>query len=207
MRELQAGVEADVSLMEPIDRVVHCAIASLFYFELSEMPSCQDGKYIGVGIISCSISGDDPAFQLLLNRLASRRAQLYVNEEPISDAWDASTSCNENGNFCRPVRYETGDQISISICMGGSSARGAHISGLPSTVADLVDAQGLNAYFGTSEHRKRKRSTGDDARSAKKRRLKGDSGKDMYNRASDLVHIGASDEERPIERRSVNTSR
>ena len=170
MRELQQGVEGDGSLAEPIDRLVRCAIASLFYFELSGMPCRRGGKYIGAGIVLCSIPGDDPAFKVLLDRLASRRAQLYVNGEPISGAWDDSTDRDKNGNFCRRVQYETGDQISISIRMDGSSAQGAHISGLPSAIVDLVNAQGLNAYFGTSDHRKRKRSVDDDMCVAKKRR-------------------------------------
>lgn len=162
MRKLLDRVEGDDSLTEPIDQLVHCAIASLFYFELSGMPCRRDGKYIGAGFILCSIPGVDPAFKPLLTRLASRRAQLYVNEQPISCTWDDGTHRDGHGNFCRRIKYETGDQINITICMGGSSALGAHISGLPSTILDLASAQGLNAYFGMSDHRTRKRVADDD---------------------------------------------
>ncbi|KAL2435308.1 hypothetical protein ABEF95_015329 [Exophiala dermatitidis] len=150
MGKLLDRVEGDDSLTEPIDHLAHCAIASLFYLELS---------------------GVDPAFKSLLTRLASGRAQLYVNGQPISCTWDDGTHRDDHGNFCRRIKYETGDQIDITICMGGSTAPGAHVGGLPSAIVDLASAQGLNACFGTSDHRKRKRVADDGVRIAKKKRL------------------------------------
>lgn len=171
MRKLLDRVEGDDSLTDPIDHLAHCAIASLFYLELSGMPSRRDGKYIGAGSILCSIPGVDPAFKSLLTRLAVERAQLYVNGQPMSCNWDDGTHRDEDGNFCRRIKYETGDQIRITVCMGCSSPPGAPISGLPSAIVDLASAQGLNACFGTSDHRKRKRVADDDARVAKKKCL------------------------------------
>ncbi|KIW45773.1 uncharacterized protein PV06_04129 [Exophiala oligosperma] len=171
MGKLLDRVKGDDSLTEPIDHLAHCAIASLFYFELSGMPCRRDGKYIGAGFILCSIPGVDPAFKSLLTRLASGRAQLYVNGQPISCTWDDGTHHDNHGNFCRRIKYETGDQIDITICMGGSTAPGAHISGLPSAIVDLASAQGLNACFGTSDHRKRKRVADDGVRIVKKKCL------------------------------------
>ncbi|KAK5312406.1 hypothetical protein LTR93_011350 [Exophiala xenobiotica] len=135
-RKLLDRVEGDDSLTDPIDHLAHCAIASLFYFELSV-----------------------------------ERAQLYVNEQPMSCNWDDGTHRDEDGNFCRRIKYETGDQIRITVCMGCSSPPGAPISGLPSAIVDLASAQGLNACFGTSDHRKRERVPDDDARVAKKKCL------------------------------------
>ncbi|KAJ9608563.1 hypothetical protein H2204_015689 [Knufia peltigerae] len=173
MPKLLDRVEADDSLTEPIDRVARCAFASLFHFELSGMPFRRNGKYLGVGFILCSIPRVDPAFKSLFTRLAAERAQLYVNGQPISCTWNNGRHRDKNGNFCRRIQYETGEQISITLCMSGTSAPGSHISGLPSAIVVLASAQGLNAYFGTSDHRKRKRIADDDVRTPKKKCLIG----------------------------------
>jgi hypothetical protein len=170
LRELQSGVEQDDSLTAPIDQVVQRAIVSRFYFELVGLPWKRNGKHFGRGKILCSILGSDLGLQPLLSRLSSQRAQMYLNGEPIAGAWDDPTSRDDNGNFCRCIGLETTDHIDIAIRLGSPSAASYPISGLPSTIAELVHAQGLNACFGTAYHRKRKGALEDNMHAAKRRK-------------------------------------
>lgn len=171
MHVLKSKVEADESLSRPIEMVARRAIASKFYFELADLPKRSNGKYVGTGHILCSILGKEPAFAVLISRLASSFTQLYLNDEPIAGSWDDPSCLDENGNFSKRVQLEVVDQVSISLHMGDSMDELYHISGLPSTIDKLIRAQGLNAYFGTVDHRKRKRSPDDDLQPKKRRRI------------------------------------
>ncbi|KIW86673.1 uncharacterized protein Z519_12728 [Cladophialophora bantiana CBS 173.52] len=156
MLKLKSDVEHDTSLSESIDRVAWCAVASLFYFELVDLPMRDNGK--------------DAEFKILLSQLTSCRAQFYINGEPLPVDWSDSRSLDGYGNFCRKVTLETAEQISIILRMGDTSAE-TYISGLPSTINNIIEAQGLNAYFGTQDHRKRKRPVDSKFHSGKRRRM------------------------------------
>ena len=75
--------------------------------------------------------------------------------------WDA------DGNFQKRIPFKVSGEISISLKEEGS--REYPISGAPFTVEKLVAAQGLNAHFGTADH-KRKREYTDESRGETKRR-------------------------------------
>ncbi|KIW28854.1 uncharacterized protein PV07_04717 [Cladophialophora immunda] len=177
MLELKSDVEHNTSLSESIDRVARCAVASLFYFELGDLPTRRNGRYIGTGRILCSILGKDPEFKILLTQLASRYAQFHVNGEPIPGDWCDPRSLDLDGNFCRIVTLKTAEQISVTLRMGNASTE-THISGLPSTIGNLIKAQGFNAYFGTRDHRKRKRPAEESLTAGK--RMKVSSGTRTY---------------------------
>ena len=169
MHVLKSKVETDESLSRPIETVARRAIASKFYFELAGLPKRVNGRYIGTGHILCSILGKEPAFAVLIKRLASSCTQLYLNAEPIPGRWDDPCCLDKNGNFFKRVQLSVVDRISISLRTQDSLDGSYPVSGLPSTVDKLVQAQGLNAYFGTAEHRKRKRSSSDGLESRKRR--------------------------------------
>jgi hypothetical protein len=67
MQELQLKVENDKSISNIINNIAHCAIASLFYFELDSMPEGCNRQYISTSFILCSLRRTDPLFKLLLD--------------------------------------------------------------------------------------------------------------------------------------------
>ena len=171
MLKLKSDVEHSASLSAPIERVAGCAVASLFYFELVGPPRRSDRQFVGSGRIVCSVLGKDSNFATLLSRLSIGRAQFSFNGVPLPGVWDDQSLLDPDGNFCRRVDFETGDQISISLRMGDGPEDKYDISGLPSTINGLIRAQNLEAYFGTQTHQKRKRSTSNECCSIKKRRM------------------------------------
>lgn len=169
MHMLKSKVETDESLSRPIETVARRAIASKFYFELAGLPKRVNGRYMGTGHILCSIQGKEPAFAVLIKRLASSSTQLYLNAEPVPGRWDDPCCLDKNGNFLKRVEISVVDAISISLRMQSALDESYPVSGLPSTVDKLVRAQGLNAYFGTADHRKRKTSPCDGLPPKKRR--------------------------------------
>jgi hypothetical protein len=167
MVALKSAVENNSSLSESINHVAERAVASLFYFELVALPMRWNGEY-GRGRILYSLSGTDPEFKTLISRLSSRHVQFYLNGAPIPGLWRDQDFLDWEGNFYKKVKLEAGERISISVRVGGKSAPTWDISGSPFTVTDLIQAQGLSAYFGNERHRKRRRPTGEDIRPAKR---------------------------------------
>ncbi|KAF2245144.1 hypothetical protein BU26DRAFT_568440 [Trematosphaeria pertusa] len=65
-----------------------------------------------------------------------------------------------DGNFCLSLDVESKDKFAITLQLADEEA-GSDISGSPFSVRKLVAAQGLDAAFGRSDLRKRKRAGGD----------------------------------------------
>jgi hypothetical protein len=139
-----------------IDSIARCMVASLFYFELESIPERTDDKVVVIGHIQCSLRRNNLAFSLLLHRLSDCSATFYLNEDPISGRFDDSSSLDADGNFRKRVELATSDKFSISLKQGHSEP--CNISGSPYSVQRLILAQGLDAYLGTADHRKRKRT-------------------------------------------------
>ncbi|OBT42915.1 hypothetical protein VE00_07270 [Pseudogymnoascus sp. WSF 3629] len=158
MPELQLKAQEDLSVSNVIENIARCAIASLFYFELSAVPEGCDGGYTGTGLILCSIRRDDPALSDLLDQLSGASAMFYLNDCPLSGTIGDSSFIGKDGNFRRQVELSLAGKFTISLKQGDSEA--CNISGSPYLVNKLVSAQGLDAHFGRADHRKRKRSVG-----------------------------------------------
>lgn len=164
--ELKLKVQEDPSLTRDIDIVVQCMVASLFYFELDSLPEKREGKYSGTGYILCSIRRNDPAFQVLLHKLLSNSAEFLLDSNPIPGSLQDTSYFDKNGNFRKRIEFHTPGKFTISLKQG--SWNPCDISASPFSVNNLVRAQGLDAFFGRSDHGKRKRA--DEAGPARKRR-------------------------------------
>ena len=73
-----------------------------------------------------------------------------------------------DGNLRKPVELNATDKFTISLKQGDSEP--CNISGSPYSIDKLILAQGLNAYFGTADHRKRRRCSDIDLPTAKRKR-------------------------------------
>ena len=131
---------------------------------LAECITSCGGRYI-----RCSIRHGEAALAALLRKLSSSHGRFLVGDWAVSDVSD--TSCiSTDGNFCLSVDVETKEKFAITLQLADEEA-GSDISGSPFSVRKLVAAQGLDAAFGRSDHRKRKRASGEEWASNKRRRM------------------------------------
>lgn len=169
--ELTLKSQADPALAPKIDVLARRMVASLFYFELDDdaLPQWRNGRYALRGYIRFSIRRGDAALAALLHKLSSSHGRFLVGDWAVSDA-----SCIAvDGNLCLSLDVETEDKFAIAIALQlADEEAGSDISGSPFSVRELVAAQGLDAAFGRSDHRKRKRAGEDEWSSNKKRRTK-----------------------------------
>lgn len=150
--DLIAKVETDKSLSESIDDVAHCLVASLFYFELDSLPDWRDGKYLLRGRILCVIQQGETAFKDVAARLSKYSARFCINDGQIIGPTEFSTG----HIFSLGVEFRSSNEFAITMKLNDDKTYG--ISGSPYVVEELVGVQGLDAYFGRSDHRKRKAS-------------------------------------------------
>lgn len=168
MSKLKSKVQADGSLSTAINSIARCMVASMFYFELESTPERIDGRSVGVGHIQCSQRRNSLAFPLLLRQLANRSAAFYLGDCPIPGRIGDNSFLDANGNFRKRVELDVLDRFAISRKQGSSDM--CNISGSPYSIERLVLAQGLEAHFGTANHRKRKATDSDETIVRKKAR-------------------------------------
>lgn len=166
--ELILKSQADLALAPKIDLVARRMVASLFYFELDALPQWRNGKYSFRGYIRCAIRYGDDALVALLHKLCSSHGRFLVGDWVVSNASDVSC-IGTDSNFCISLDVETKDKFAITLQLDDEEM-GSDISGSPFSVRQLVAAQGLDAAFGCSDHRKRKRAGEVEWASNKRRR-------------------------------------
>lgn len=154
MSELKSKVQRDGSLSTAVDSVVRCMVASLFYFELESIPETVDGQSIAVGHIQCSVRSNSPAFPLLLRQLLDCSAAFYLDDDRISGTMGDGSYLGADGNFRKRIELNIRDRFTLSLKQGNSEP--CNISGSPYSIERLISVQGLNAYLGTANHRKRR---------------------------------------------------
>lgn len=166
--ELTLKSQADPALAPKIDVVARRMVASLFYFELDALPQWRNGRYAFRGCIRCSIRHGDAALAALLRKLYRSHGRFLVGDWAVSDASDASC-IGKDGNFCLSLDVETRDKFAITLQLADEEV-GSDISGSPFSLRKLIAAQGLDAAFGRSDHRKRKRAGEEEWSSNKRQR-------------------------------------
>ncbi|KAI1541065.1 Patatin [Pyrenophora tritici-repentis] len=160
MASLQSRALGDPLLSPVLDNIAECAIASLFYFKPHTRPRYMGGQYVGSGWIKCKLRHGEPALEVLLSRLCTAGARLLIGNRNVPDLHDKCiakigdcSNFDETRNFCTSLTF--GVQGSFSIFLQEDSNTPRHISGSPFSVERLVRAEGLEAYFGRADHRKR----------------------------------------------------
>jgi len=160
MASLQSQALGDPLLSPVLDNIAACAIASQFYFKPDTRPRYMGGQYVGSGWIKCKLRHGEPAFVVLLSRLCAAGARLLIGNRNAPDPHDRCiaeigdrSNFDETRNFCASVTFGVKGSFSVFLQEGSNAAR--HISGSPFSVEKLVRAEGLEAYFGRADHRKR----------------------------------------------------
>lgn len=175
MASLQSRALQDPLLSPVLDNIAECAIASLFYFKPHTRPRYMGGQYVGSGWIKCKLPYGEPALEVLLRRLSTAGARLLIGDRNVPDLHDKCiatigdrSNFDETKNFCASLTLCV--QGSFSVFLQEDSHTPRHISGSPFSVDRLVQAEGLEAYFGRADHRKRNWAHDDSAIPQAKRR-------------------------------------
>lgn len=160
MASLQSRALGDPNLCPVLDNTAECVIASQFYFKLHTRPRYMGGQYVGSGSIKCKLRHGEPALDVLLSRLCAAGARLLIGNRTVPDSNDKCiteisdrSNLDETRNFCASLALGVQDTFSIFLQEDSKAPR--HISGSPFSVERLVRAEGLEAYFGRADHRKR----------------------------------------------------
>jgi hypothetical protein len=164
---IQSRVLGDATVSATIDSVARCAHASLFYFELDSSPKYINEVYYSTGYILCNYRHDQYELGAVLNLLERKSAAFCLGDRryPISN----TSSLDHNGEFRMRIDSAVGTRFFIFLQEGDSAP--CNISGSPFSVDRLISAQGLHAYFGRADHRKRPRLIEGDNPTTKRPRL------------------------------------
>ncbi|KAI9656458.1 MAG: hypothetical protein M1821_004664 [Bathelium mastoideum] len=154
---LQSKVAADTSISKVVDNIARCAIASLFYFELDSIPKHINGKYVGSGSIFCVLCRRDPAFAVLIQKLAKGNGAFVIGDCRLPGAFGDESCFDKDGNFQKHVVLSVHNKFSVFLREGNLNP--CNISGSPFVIEKMVIAQGLDADMGLPDHRKRRRNS------------------------------------------------
>lgn len=142
--------------------------AELFFLEIDDSlpPYFSNGAYRCVGQISCRLRAMTPEYEDFMKQLCRQEASFRLGGQVL-----AITPEDTHANFSLGVRFSLPSlkhSFAIKLAGEGSSF---HISGSPFTLDWLMQRQGLNQMFGTSDHRKRKVSSVSGRLQSKRQKL------------------------------------
>lgn len=133
------------------DEVVRATLATLFYFELDEQPTDEQGRYCCRGSIFCTRPQAWSIVQQTLVDFPSAQFQISHGDDlgPISDDRDGCLAC---GYYRKKVVFAVTsleDEINLVIANGSVSHP---IGGFPKTIKDVLREQQSDAVFGRADH-------------------------------------------------------
>jgi hypothetical protein len=157
--ELKAAAQSAIDGSKEVDRLARCIIAEYFLFELEAYPQRgKNGSFDCVGHILCRLPANTAAFPALMDQLTKTSAKLFFQEQPLAGSIGDGSFLDKNKNFKKRISFSVLDKRSaISIVLQEGSSQPCNISGAPFTLNHLIKVQGLDCYFGTADHQKRKR--------------------------------------------------
>lgn len=125
--------------------------ASIFYFELEDMPVFNSGLYTCIGHIFCRLRLSQHGRRILYHQLATSKAYFVVLGHPVICVDPASRSAPF---FKRRIRFTVPNMSDIvGITLRGFTSEPRSISGLPQSLENIITRQRLNAPFGSIDHR------------------------------------------------------
>lgn len=138
----------DAKLQKTVREIGYRLFASLFYFELTEVPRRSDSSFTVQGNFLCIRKAYDPALPRIVQRLL--QSVIIVNgnklsSDPVKDL---------QGSIYQPVSCLSRDSMSIELLEKGNN-RPYPISGSPYSIQGLISRCGLTNYFGNSTHKRK----------------------------------------------------
>ncbi|MDF2434584.1 MAG: hypothetical protein JWP44_4215, partial [Mucilaginibacter sp.] len=158
-----------------LDQLVFRLRAQLFFFELD--PRCPfqliDGVYECVGSALCRLRAGTPEFETLMAQLDHSSAKFLVGDSVVPGSFQDRSARVEDGNFSKALTFRTSSRSEPLRISLQEKETPCPISGAPFTLQWLIQAQNLEARFGTADHRKREwPSEKSEERRRKRRRLR-----------------------------------
>ena len=155
-----------------LDRLVLHIRAELFFFELNPLRPFQlvNGTYECTGRVVCRLRAGAPEFDSFMAQLDQSAAVFLVGDTVLPGTFQDRYAKQEDGNFSKEITLRTSARSTLFTISLRESDTPYPISGAPFTLQWLIEAQGLEARFGTADHRKRKRPSQDDVRQRKRPR-------------------------------------
>lgn len=150
MEEIETAAHSHISEHPSLRNFSGRVRAELFYFELKCIPT-YEGSFLCKGHILCRLEGKSPAIRKFLQQLNQDKAHFKVQGRQVNLDFEAYEG---RDLFCEDLMLFTSTrQESFHISL--VAATGEHpISGSPFNINKLVEAQQLDAQFGTPDYRK-----------------------------------------------------
>ena len=156
--KLKERVRNDTELSAAIQSMAERIIASMFYFQLGELPVQEGAMFRGVGPILCLRKSGDPALPLVIEKLVAWNARFVVNNRVMNGNMLSPCFWDAGGNFSMPAQFQVvGQELSVSLRW--PDGRAYPISGSPYFIRKMVRKQGLDAHFGIPDHRRSHRAS------------------------------------------------
>lgn len=138
----------DARLRKNMPGDAHRLFATLFYFELTEVPYQSGASFSVKGNFLCTRKSYDRALPRITQRLLD--SIIIVNGKETS----SSPGKDLQGNIYQPISCVTGDILRIELRIKEAN-HPYPISGSPYKVQRLVSRGGLTTYFGNSTHKRK----------------------------------------------------
>ncbi|KAJ5035237.1 acyl transferase/acyl hydrolase/lysophospholipase [Bipolaris maydis] len=151
--ELKSKVAQTIDEDRPrISSIFDSMIASIFYFELDNLPTLGNTGYDCSGFIFCRLDIPPDNLRYLYNRLLTTDSWFLIQGTPVS--------CVQNGYVPKslpPFRRHISFQVEtleemLTISIRGIISKPLLISGFPTTIQKLIEAQQLDSPYGTVDH-------------------------------------------------------
>lgn len=149
--DLKASVTNTIELdRSPFADVLDSMIASIFYFELDDMPTLHKASYKCEGYIRCRLNLPIEGLRYLYSRLLESSSWFIVQGNPIT--------CVQSLPKCLPpykrrVTFSVGSiDEKIAISIRGITKKTKLLSGFPTSLGSLITEQKLDSPFGTIDH-------------------------------------------------------
>lgn len=152
MKRLRDTAEESVKSSAELQCVHQAMFASMFYFELVDVPIFDGESYVCAGVIFCRMNMPKEGKKAFYEDLLKSSYYFLLDGRPLP--------CVETIPRGVPLyrkrvefRASTMDHIvSITLAAKGRDTPSHYISGLPRKLEDLVSCQWLNAPFGRINH-------------------------------------------------------
>lgn len=133
-----------------IPSLINSMMASMFYFELDELPLPEADGYYCHGFIYCRLDIPPEGLRYLYQRLFETTSWFIVQGSPVSCVQNIPRSLPP---FKRRVSFRTQSMAEvIAMSIRGITSSSVELSGFPTTLSKLVEAQQLYSPFGTVCH-------------------------------------------------------
>ena len=142
-------VSSDSHIQLQAKRIAQRLFASLFYFELTDIPRRgEQARFHIEGNMLCTRKCPDPALDQIYKRLVS--SKLYIGGKQMA----CRVLRDKDGNIYLPVGFDNDEIVGIEIKEKGVD-EAFPISGSPLAVQMLIRESGFIDHFGTRTHKRK----------------------------------------------------